>query len=754
MISSSLQTNKAPTVRWGICRNIFLTLIALQMVILIYIGFAAPSVTDHFFYDALHRFAKDSSGTEAKLRVPKTKTSPGAAGSGKSSLATASHHHHHHHEQQHKHQHHDNGVSSGTTGMQQERQQVANAAIGPYDVPGAFFSNFELERMQPGFRNQPLSSSYWTDLEAKIGNDVQSCLYYSGGVVLRKDACTLPLDETVQDKLLVYNPLSFDRTFCGETVPAQSHVPVKELCKDDTARLIGIDTQNGKDGVSFQRIGAPESATMETIEGCDVPCSVTMDVCPTGNKRGEECLPDVTKWTIGGREDWEFSYSRNSPYLRSDRKAFRSFKFGASHVFESEIPLSEFSWEKHGKLSPPVDFATGGKSVTFLSTDTCHGQVRADSWAKELRHSLPVDGYGDCAHSIDVPAGMSLDNLADRQQLLHKNLFALVVGTTTENDVIPVELWEALQAGAIPVFYGASNIKLHVPHNSIVNGADVGSKTGTAELLLEITKNRTLWESYHSWRQNGDYPDSFRKKYGFLKTRPFCRMCRWAYSHTHGLGWNHTTQEISATSLERNLCMDDKGMVGGLYQESWSSESSTDQVSVLSFNPDDECKSFAEPSSTKVLENQEFRVERTWVSHNGVLDMIIPDAHADNGELTLDLEVPIENWDGAHFANVHQLVESPHQPTVSSLSIQDRQARVTILTNWPTTLTSPTAGTIHVPVLSRHEDSLHDEETRRIRLIVEDLDVRDVMTEYSVSPYAWRFVQDFMDPLVLLYKSK
>jgi hypothetical protein len=42
-------------------------------------------------------------------------------------------------------------------------------------------------------------------------------------------------------------------------------------------------------------------------------------------------------------------------------------------------------------------------------------------------------------------------------------------------------VWEALYAGVIPVYYGAANIKDHVPPNSIISAADYGQKAAAAE---------------------------------------------------------------------------------------------------------------------------------------------------------------------------------------------------------------------------------------------------------------------------------
>jgi hypothetical protein len=51
----------------------------------------------------------------------------------------------------------------------------------------------------------------------------------------------------------------------------------------------------------------------------------------------------------------------------------------------------------------------------------------------------------------------------------------------SDPDFVDEAVWEALYAGVIPVYYGAANIKDHVPPNSIISAADYGQKAAAAE---------------------------------------------------------------------------------------------------------------------------------------------------------------------------------------------------------------------------------------------------------------------------------
>eukprot|EP00540_Astrosyne_radiata_P023336 CAMPEP_0116848566 /NCGR_PEP_ID=MMETSP0418-20121206/15076_1 /TAXON_ID=1158023 /ORGANISM="Astrosyne radiata, Strain 13vi08-1A" /LENGTH=91 /DNA_ID=CAMNT_0004480167 /DNA_START=40 /DNA_END=315 /DNA_ORIENTATION=- len=90
---------------------------------------------------------------------------------------------------------------------------------------------------------------------------------------------------------------------------------------------------------------------------------------------------------------------------------------------------------------------------------------------------------------------------------------------------------------------------------------------------------------------------------------------------------------------------------------------------------------------------------------------------------------------------------------MTSIAIQDQSSRVTLICNWSAQVKYPnTDGILQVEILGDKETSLLEEETRRIRLIVEDVDhLRDVASEYAMSPFAKMHLQDFLDPVALFH---
>ena len=122
------------------------------------------------------------------------------------------------------------------------------------------------------------------------------------------------------------------------------------------------------------------------------------------------------------------------------------------------------------------------------------------------------------------------------------------------SDYITEKLWGALESGTLPVYYGAPNVKEHVPPNSIIVVQDFADTASLANYLKQVATNKTMYDFYHTWRTK-PLPKSFLDKYRMTDTHSSCRMCRWVHAKKHGLGWNHIRQEIVDLKIPRQSCV-------------------------------------------------------------------------------------------------------------------------------------------------------------------------------------------------------
>jgi len=168
---------------------------------------------------------------------------------------------------------------------------------------------------------------------------------------------------------------------------------------------------------------------------------------------------------------------------------------------------------------------------------------------------------------------------------MKRYVFHLAFENQNVDDYITEKLWWTLLSGSIPVYYGAPNIRDHLPspyhQNSVVVVEDFNSTLELAKHLQQVAYNQTLFDSYQTWRLDESH---FRKKYAFADAHSTCRMCRMGYAYQYGWGWDHkeqTHRPLKATQV-RGTCLEErrdksenKGMMVYPVKESWSTMDNT-----------------------------------------------------------------------------------------------------------------------------------------------------------------------------------
>ena len=256
-------------------------------------------------------------------------------------------------------------------------------------------------------------------------------------------------------------------------------------------------------------------------------------------------------------------------------------------------------------------------------------------------------------------------------------------------------------SGSVPAILGASNLEQHLPPHSAIFTTNYNSWDKFAAYVSSVANNETLWNTYHEWRTDEVALQKFEQRYAFVRSAssPECRVCRWAYGKLYGLGFNHSTQVIQPPKLSRSLCTNKIAkvdMITNPFRERWYVGNDKDESSVLDVS---DCTPTTYAADTISVYGGEmgtkYDVERTVVAHDGIVDITIAKVvNYDtmvNGPLVLRLEIDnVRNTDGASFRDVHTwLAEAARTPLMSSLSIQDEYAKVTVIANHITRVQSP-----------------------------------------------------------------
>eukprot|EP00591_Stephanopyxis_turris_P001247 CAMPEP_0195524256 /NCGR_PEP_ID=MMETSP0794_2-20130614/23968_1 /TAXON_ID=515487 /ORGANISM="Stephanopyxis turris, Strain CCMP 815" /LENGTH=689 /DNA_ID=CAMNT_0040654433 /DNA_START=70 /DNA_END=2139 /DNA_ORIENTATION=+ len=547
-------------------------------------------------------------------------------------------------------------------------------------------------------------------------------------VAVMDDKCRelVSTEASSSGELIAFNPLDEERLLCGVVIPHKRpiHLPLNESCLEPT-RLFPVEpTLNGK-GLPPIRIG--DKGPFENWQ-CDVPCQIGT----TSRTR-----------TIFGTS-WSFQFSMEGEHYYGNLKIFpRDYlndHYFATTSFKSEVPLPYFSWAEYSIQEPAVDFDKVIKGASFIARN-CNSKNNREGVVQGLIDAgFRVDSLSGCLNNARPPNGL---NMNDKKKVQQQYLFHLAFENGCVDDYITEKMWGTLQSGTLPVYFGAPNVRDHVPENSIIIVQDFPTHEDLADYLHEVANNRTLYESYHAWRKK--LPQSFIKKYNFTHTHSNCRMCRWAYAKNYGLGWNHEDQRVEETFIPRTLMLDgNTGEIRKPFQEQWMDTSGKFAVTTAAgTNFAAICEDFSCSKKYQTMDLPKYGLTRTVWAHDGVIDVYIDGTNyqGNTNDLIFRLNTDVKSQRPIRS-------QSSKRDNKFTFVFQDSHTRFTLLTSWDAQVSISRLGVVDI---SLDKGSFSWFPNLVVRIIVENIDTFHQGGEKK-GPYyfASRMTNDFFNSVEIL----
>lgn len=577
-----------------------------------------------------------------------------------------------------------------------------------------------------------------------------------------------------------YNPHpSQERIVCGKSIPPKQFIIFDQLCPEPvTGRLFptipkppgGGSAGGGGGKLDLPPIVARFSTSSRTepskpFMDCDVACR-TVGTFSIDTKR----YIDGTNWVIIMSMEGPLYYS----HLEVDPKAWKKNKFYSTTSFQSEIPLPYYSDAEYKIWTAvPVDFDRAIHGGVFMANN-CESRNNREKVIQDLQRlandRLRIESVSSCVHNAEIPPGSFR---TDKKSVMNKYLFYFAFENQCYSDYITEKLWGPMEAGTLPVYFGAPNVLEHVPKHSIIHIDEFADTPSLFRYLEQVASNHTLYDSYHAWRQLPQ-PD-FDRKMNLTFTHGTCRTCRWAYARLYGLGWNHEQQRVEDLRIPRQTCVDTQtGLLQHPVEESWSLLSSSfSKRNAASFTIQAKRTRTTTPPFRLSQEATTNCLEGTLTQDEVTLTRVTSKTSTGQDDDSKDKLVRIvRQVDGVIDMEVHALLNENENNMVSSLSwlaevqwqlttklarnasffqiqpghvrLQDAMSRVTILT-WPRT----------VKVFA-HENILTLQALvfpLRLRMISEDIDTFHAGADQEENYFGSVMIQDFQQPVEVFHQD-
>ncbi|VFQ81069.1 unnamed protein product [Cuscuta campestris] len=102
--------------------------------------------------------------------------------------------------------------------------------------------------------------------------------------------------------------------------------------------------------------------------------------------------------------------------------------------------------------------------------------------------------------------------------------FALAIENTVTESYVTEKLFYALEAGSVPIYFGAPNVQDLVPPHSIIDGSKFESLEGLASYVRALANHPVAYAEFHAWRRCGVLGNYRKTRAASLDTLP-CRLC-------------------------------------------------------------------------------------------------------------------------------------------------------------------------------------------------------------------------------------
>ena len=167
--------------------------------------------------------------------------------------------------------------------------------------------------------------------------------------------------------------------------------------------------------------------------------------------------------------------------------------------------------------------------AAFVSN--CNARNNRGQYMEELMTHMPVHSYGHCCHNKDEPASLASASKSQKKiSIGGEYYFWFTAENSNAESYVTEKVYEALDAGVVPVYFGAPNVDRFVPHPSAVIMADRYSPRELATLLNETASDPAKYASYFEWKKK-PFTEDFNRILRLASRTVQCRLAM----HLEGL---------------------------------------------------------------------------------------------------------------------------------------------------------------------------------------------------------------------------
>lgn len=218
---------------------------------------------------------------------------------------------------------------------------------------------------------------------------------------------------------------------------------------------------------------------------------------------------------------WTRECEENYPFIKSTE--FMSlFDYWMSYHQGADVQIPYYRSDYPARFRESV-FSDNSRNGICMLVSSPFNRSGRQEYLKELMRNVSIDSYGKLYNNSRMQEDKGRSS---KMALYEQYKFIIAFENSCAEDYVTEKFFDPLLVGAVPVYFGASNIDEFAPGDNCY--VDVRKYKTAAELAAHLKaclEEPALYEQYQQWRKQ-PLREVFVLKAAQMQEHPFIRLCR------------------------------------------------------------------------------------------------------------------------------------------------------------------------------------------------------------------------------------
>ena len=183
----------------------------------------------------------------------------------------------------------------------------------------------------------------------------------------------------------------------------------------------------------------------------------------------------------------------------------------------------------------------------------CEPMNARNTYVGEIDSVIGVVAPSVCFHNKEWPKCGDRD--CSKVEVIRNYKIHLAFENGASPNFVTDKIYQAFEAGVLPVWMGTRDVAKAVPKGSYIDVADFDSPKNLALYLAKVLANDTLYRSYFEWKYKA-FDNEFEDRFRVLWSEPLhCRLCRYVDAYKNNLEWDQYRQKALTSQVENQVIL-------------------------------------------------------------------------------------------------------------------------------------------------------------------------------------------------------